>query len=307
MASSQTKPLILLLYYGASARRNGSFMSSTIEVFEKAADAGEIELYSTGTDISDDVLREEAQRADGIVTISIGNDLFLNDLGRLNKPMVVLDHDPLGGNADSVCFDNFAAAEELGKKIVALGHRDVLYVSRFAKDLKAVEGANPHVETTPSSDRRNGLARAFEGTDVTLWSIFPWYSGGGGISNDAKTDARWRFANTIQQVGKMPDCIVNVDYSVSEEFIAILAEHNLQVPRDLSMADFQIFPRYEKREQLPMSHMRLDFTQMGQKGWRLLRDRLHDRELRNAPPRRVRLKCAYVDEGTLHQRGAAAG
>jgi len=295
-----SKPRILLLHYGATGQVGQSFMAAVARVFEDIAHQGQIQLCEVGIDQDEAALLDAARKVHGIVTISIGSDSFLADLALLQKPMVVLDHEPLGRKVDSVSFDNFGAAEELGKKIVELGHRDVLYVSRFYLDPKPMKGAETQIESMPSADRRNGLARAFEGTDVTLWGLFPWFSHAGGISHDAKSDARWRLDKTIKEVGKTPDCIVAVDYSVSEEIVALLRERKLTVPRDVSMADFQIFPRYAASDGCqPSTHMQLNFTQLGQEGWRLLSARL-----KNDPSsqQRLRLKCSFIHQGTLADR-----
>jgi len=238
---------------------------------------------------------------DGIVTIGLTSEQYLAELAERRLPMVVLDHKPQSAAVDSVCFNNQLAGENLAKRIASLGLREILYVSRFFRDAKPAPGADPIIEMPASAERRIGLLQGAAGSATMIWPLFPWYSGGGGILADAKTDSRWRLAHTIRQAEHWPDCIVTVDYSVAEEVVGLLAEQGLSVPRNLALATFQVFPHCDGHAPAhQLSHMQGDYLQMAEVGWRLLAARLNGGPARSAEPQSFMVDMKFADHGTLN-------
>jgi DNA-binding LacI/PurR family transcriptional regulator len=309
-----SKPRILLLHPARPSQARNTFCTPVINWFQNLAMQGKIDLQveglpsdSEGMGTSCPPLKAaDPARIDGIVTIALISEQYLADLAALRIPMVVLDHQPLpSASVDSVAFNNMPAAENLGRRITNLGHRDALYVSRFLRDPLAVANADPFIEAPSSAERRNGLIQAFEGTQTNMWGIFPWHTFGGPIGADARADARWRMDKTFGQIGKYPDCIVTVDYAVAEEFHLLLQERGLSVPKDISLATFQLHPYCEEQPQrLHVSHMRYDYLQMAAEGWRLLSARLASPTARAAPPQAAKVGSTFFDCGTLADRRA---
>jgi DNA-binding LacI/PurR family transcriptional regulator len=293
-------PRIMVLAPQQKTFSKTSFLSSAIHFFRDLAQKNQIVPSFASQEQSDTELFALARQVDGIITLSIGHDLFLAELAQF-KPTVVVDHEPLSAHADSITFDNVAAGQELGALIAKLGHRDVLYVSRFARDLKAIRGADPFVESQPSIDRRTGLAAALAGSDTALWGLLPHFSTNTGDAASAKRELLSRLKRIVSQSKKTPDCIVTVDASMSEDVLEMLMELKLQVPKDVSMADFEIYPPYENtKKKYLLSTMRIDISQLGVKSWKVLSQRLESGM--SSPLQRIRIKCAYLDRGTLKKR-----
>lgn len=309
------KPRILILHNMRDYESGHGFATPIIDWYEELGRRKVIEpqvvgLRKNSKDVNPPLEAVRRGHVDGIVAVALVSEQYLGELAAFKIPMVVLDYEPLMKIADSVAFDNVAAARQLGCVIAGLGHRDILYVSRFIPDFNPVANANSRIEATASLERRGGLMLGCEGTSATLWGMLPWHSFGGVTSStgaDGMTDARLHFKKMIEQAGRPPDCIVTVDHAVADDMLVLTRELGLRIPEDVSMATFQVNPFFaDHPETLKISHMSMDYRLMADEGWRLLSARMQ-KSGRAAQIQNKRLGSTWLDHGSVRDRSKRPG
>ncbi|HEY6431361.1 MAG TPA: LacI family DNA-binding transcriptional regulator [Acetobacteraceae bacterium] len=117
---------------------------TTVAYFSKLVDAFEDVASSRGFEImqilSHEDPRIEHQRVMSLLNYRIGGlilvpslrpDKTLDAVARSGTPLVVVDRPVAPGRFDQVTFDNRAAMKEAVRRLVALGHRRILFVVRI--------------------------------------------------------------------------------------------------------------------------------------------------------------------------------
>ncbi len=168
-----------------------------------------------------------SKKVDGLViNISGRNDDEVIDLSR-KLPVVLLSrkiHDP-AFQGDFVGSDAFQGAYELGRHVLAMGHRRIGLIR------------GPHNIST-GSERYNGFITALkeEGLELPGELIYP---------GDYYQQSGWLGAETLLRLSDRPTVLVAMNNTMALGVLNYLKQHTFRVPEDVSFAAFGIFSNRE--------------------------------------------------------------
>lgn len=305
------KPRILIVHQNQTHRLKSSFSSGLHEFFAERAAASGYEIQWLGTPapksrsepVLPDLAEIRATPSDLIITTSICSEALLADIRDLKRPMICLDYQPAAVRIDSVCFNGIQAGETMGKMLAEYGHTDILYISRFYRDLRPLQGTDPWGETLPSADRRVGLTRGVVGTQADVWPVFPWYSGLG-VGRNTKAECYERLRRTCEGIGRYPSAIVTVDLGVAYDVLDMLESLHLRVPDDVSLAGFHAVPSNEEAQfpPRPLTRVQLSWVEMGEAAWALAEEHLQSSEPLARPPKSVLTNSLCIHFGSVARK-----
>jgi LacI family transcriptional regulator len=173
-----------------------------------------------------------AKRVDGfIVSPAKGSDTeHLQRVTRSGLPLVLLDRGSETLEVDTVIADDRHAAEEITRRLIALGHHRIAY-------LTACETPDSRF-TTPEDINTGSVRRRIEGyLDVCRHAGFEnmeeWIHVGATGPEQAH-----RIATTMLQKVPRPTAIIASDSVVGLEVFKVCRDLDLNIPHDLSLVTF---------------------------------------------------------------------
>ncbi|MCW8131984.1 MAG: LacI family DNA-binding transcriptional regulator [Planctomycetota bacterium] len=294
-------PRVAFLHWGHVGSLEKGYCLDLYRFFVELANTGVLQLTCLGEAQGKnappfpDLNLVKAGNFDAFVSNGIWNAEYLYDLHRMGKPIVSLDHLTQGMPIDSVTFASRQPGEEIGRMIVSYGHKDVLFISRFRRDLGAVAGADPIIEDPTCAERRTAVHAGLLGTDVDFWPALPWLSAPGVKMTEMLAQG---IARMVQEMGRWPSIIVVPSVELGEVALAEMKRHGLRVPEDISCISFFAPPGTDEPPP-PMSTMEFSWAALAREGWKLLKARMDGAVTPDAPARHLEIPARYVDRGTV--------
>lgn len=241
----------------------------------------------------------KAERFDGLISVSIWNELYLGDLYKLGVPMVTMDHRSSGSPIDSVTFGSRQAFSQIAKLLKDSGHKDILFLSIFRTDSVKHGLSGNFIEDDTSLERRLALQEAIAGTDIEMWPLLPIKSYPG-IKRALTVKA---LKDLITNIGKAPTAITGHDIGVVRYGRDALQDLNLRVPEDVSLISVEARnPVSDPAWKPKMDCLAFSWHQMGNEGLRMLWERMSGKVTADVPPRHLELAATYLPAGTLADR-----
>lgn len=161
------------------------------------------------------VLQEK--RVDGLLLAAVDSDNPWGDSGRSSTPLVVVDREVPGVQADLVCIDHAEGAYLASRHLLQLGHRRIACV-------------NGPASATVARLRQAGFDRAMAeaGLDVPArWRV----------AGDFSADGGYR-AGVALFAEQPPSAVFAANDMLGMGLLRAAAERNLAVPRELSVIGF---------------------------------------------------------------------
>jgi DNA-binding LacI/PurR family transcriptional regulator len=162
---------------------------------------------------------------------------------------------PARGEISGVMPDNFGGAYELGRRVVAFGHREMAFMGT-----RRTHGAEGSVGVgSDARERLSGCRVAWEEAGIELARSH--------MIGAAATDD-W-LADRVLSLKPRPTVIVVSEQKLAEALMKQLKERGVSVPRGLSVA---CFGAKGEPNTMDMTSMRVDWAQAGQCTWARLRE-----------------------------------
>lgn len=203
----------------------------------------------------------------GVVLVGHFTDDVLRFYERLNVPAVLVDHPGADWKMHAVAVDNVNAAADATRRLVALGHRRIVFVRRVSLLRREVE--------TDSRERQEGVERALKEAGVRLkasavFNITPRDNAASSVFK-AILESHPRFT-----------AAVTADPGVAGSLIEAARVFGRNVPRELSVVTFQGLPSTPTNISGPW----IDFYALGRYAVGLLKREKKD-------PAHLRFKSAW--------------
>ncbi len=218
------------------------FFSMVARSFSDVARAAGYEVILTNTD--EDLEREQAavrvlgeRQVDGIaVAPASGSDAaHLRRLAALGMPIVLLDRSTDGAAFDAVMIDNFAAAGEAVRLLIAEGHRRIAVVGAVARgDERSPAALEPSAGGGGYGDRVIGYRAAMAAAGLEVEPR--WVRASGQLD---QASARGAVSDLLRLPAEQrPTAFFATDASMSLGVLEAVLDRGLTWPRDVSVIGF---------------------------------------------------------------------
>lgn len=304
-AKKSSRPRVGFLNWTYIKQLKDTYCTELYNHFEDLGTQGKLELVTLGREMKDARLpfplleKVKAARLDAIISNGIWNHDYLARIAEMKIPVISCDHDAIGLPFDSVVFDGLAGGELIGKALIAQGHTDILFVTRFRRDASAVKGADPWIEDPTYIERRSAVQQALIGSPADFWPVLSWFPT---QESEYQAKIELSFERIVKEMGHWPTAIVTPDVGLSWAFRDVLLTFGLKVPDHVSLVTyFARSPRTDKENngRIGISHVQYSFQTMAEEAGRLLFARLAGQQM---PYRRYTVPPQFVGEGSLGPR-----
>lgn len=199
-----------------------------------------------------EVLQE--RRVDGLIIAPAGgNENFLERLVRRNFPIVFVDRDLAGLEADSILADNLTGARQMVELMLRHGHRKI-----------AALRADLHANSI--EDRMTGFREALAGFGIDPDENLE-------ITSASDIEAARAAVESFLAGHPLPDAVFCTNNFMTLGLMRALNERGIQCPRDIAVAGFDDFPWAESFRPRIAAVAQPAF-EMGRQAMRLLEERI---------------------------------
>ena len=241
---------------------HGEFFSEVIRGIDVAArQRGYHILVSSSHNDAEEmsaVLRALRGRVDGLVAMS--PDIEIRSISRAlaaDMPVVLLNS--AAANRSTIRIDNYSGARSMTDHLIALGHRDIAFITGPERNADAAErlrGYRSAVGMGPSA-RRPHIE----------------------IAGDFTENAGYRAVPEVLSMSPRPTAIFAANDAMAVGALRALREAGLELPQDMALAGFDDIPmsRYLTP---PLTTVRVDFAEMGRRAVETLVNSIEGAETR---------------------------
>lgn len=222
----------------------------------------------------------QSKRVDGIILVPAGGNVeFLNEMIHNDWNLVQLDRRLPEVDADSVVMDNERGAFLMVNHMIEQGHRRIAFIS-------------PSSQLTPGLGRRQGYEQALTqaGIPIDPRLIF---------EGDFKAEKGLKLARDLINSKPRPTAIFAANNRLALVVMEVLREHNLVIPRDMALGVFDDLEYYSLYSPT-ISAVRYSITDLAQRGFQLLLDRMSGQHLGGYARHEVVPCTLAVRESTLN-------
>jgi len=230
-----------------------------------------------------------AKRVDGlIVSPAKESDAdHLREAARSGRPLVLLDRGSETLDVDTVIADDRHAAEDITRRLIALGHRRIAYLTAC--------DTPDHRFRTPADINTGSVRRRIEGfLDVCqragLERMEDWVHVGAVTS-----EYTHRIATVMLKSSRRPTAIIASDSVIGLEVFKVCRELSLTIPDDLSLVSFHDAD-WTSVTTPPVTVVRQPVYGLGEAAAKLLVERLNGN---SAEATRVVLKTEVVERASV--------
>ncbi|MGO4339507.1 LacI family DNA-binding transcriptional regulator [Labrys sp. KB_33_2] len=272
---------------------NPFFSSAVRGITDVARLAGfDVILTNSGEEIAAEkaaVKTLVAKRVDGlIVSPARDNDIeHLRDIERSGRPLVLLDRAVEGLSVDTVTTDDRHAAESITRRLIALGHRRIAYLT--ASDTPNHRFSNPFDISTGSVRQRIegflGICR-----EAGLEGMESWVHVGA-----TTPEQTHRIATAMLKSSQRPTAIIASDSVIGLEVFKARRELDLSIPDDLSLVSFHDAD-WTSVTTPPITVVRQPVYRLGEAAAKLLVERLNGSDVE---ARRIILPTEIVERASV--------
>jgi DNA-binding LacI/PurR family transcriptional regulator len=243
-----------------------------------------------------------AGKFDVLILNGIFDEPYIGKLCTLGVPMLALDYQPRGSAVDAVIFDGKQGGSVIAQALVSHKQPDVLFLSRFRKNVNLPADTDQWIEDDTAADRRMGMQAALLGTGIELWPMMRWVEGHGVDHVNLFAAA---FKGLVENFGRAPSVIVSADMAIGNSAWREIEKLGYKVPQQIGFLSFDGRGNSDPQPE-PGFHMlssaQYDWIEMATRGWELLQRRMNARGTPQPPPELVRLSASFRDHGTLLRR-----
>lgn len=159
-----------------------------------------------------------SRRVDGVLLAYANNPAACERLLRRNFPLVFFDRIPAGLHRGAVGTDNVAAAQQVINHLVALGHKDIAFVTG-------------NLSLSPHADRLEGFRKAMQ--EHRLPILDPYLRHG-----DLSVETGCRMGHELLRLPSPPTAIVSSNNKMMLGILRALRELKVSCPEQVSVVGF---------------------------------------------------------------------
>ncbi|OJY02932.1 MAG: LacI family transcriptional regulator [Rhizobiales bacterium 63-22] len=230
-----------------------------------------------------------ARRVDGlIVSPAWESDVdHLKEVVRSGRPLALLDRGNAALDVDTVIADDRHAAEGVTRRLVALGHRRIAYLTAC--------DTPDHVFRQPADIHTGSVRRRIEGylgvcREAGLPDMKPWVRVGASAAEKTRN-----IVLEMLQAPDRPTAVIASDSLIGLEVFKASREIGLTIPGDLSFVSFHDAD-WTSVTSPPVTVVRQPVYQLGEAAARLLVERLNGE---SGEARRLVLQTGLVERGSV--------
>lgn len=229
-------------------------------------------------------------RADALIVYGSGtaDKELVEELTRAKFPVVLVEHDLPNEAAGRILIDNFTAGREATDYLIALGHRNLLFLGGM-EQIDAVR------------NRREGFEAACHAAldkGVQPIVLNPGYANGGVVSRRTLFDSAYRAMRDYLYQHDVPDAIFSSGDILAYGAIQALQEKGIEIPKDVSVIGFDDESGFEFGVAFPrLTTMRQPLSEIGK-----LAVETAIAQIGGAKPAKIVVSTEMIDRGTCIKR-----
>ncbi len=230
-----------------------------------------------------------AKRVDGLI-VSPANESdadHLREAARSGRPLVLLDRGSETLNIDTVIADDRHAAEDITRRLIALGHRRIAYLTAC--------DTPDHRFRAPADINTGSVRRRIEGflsvcREAGLEGMGEWVRVGAGTPEHTH-----RIVTAMLKSSERPTAIIASDSVIGLEVFKVRRELGLSIPDDLSLVSFHDAD-WTSVTTPPVTVVRQPVYRLGETAAKLLVERLNGNR---AEASRIVLQTEVVERASV--------